>query len=70
MFSYVRIYIHTYICTKALKWNLEMGNIYRHITLLKVVTSEEVGNSDSFTRPSSKKKWRDNVGFLSFCVLL
>ena len=39
MFSYVRIYIHTNICTKALKCNLEMGKIYRHITLLKVVTS-------------------------------
>lgn len=37
---------------------------------IKAVTSEEVENSDSFTRSSSKTKWRGNVVFLFLCVLL
>lgn len=35
--------------------------MYRHITLLKTVTSEEVRNSDFFDMTPSRKKWRDHV---------
>lgn len=45
-----------------------MREIYRHVKLLKVVTSEEVGGYD-FTMPPPKKKWTTNVIFIFFCVL-